>query len=139
MFTKEEIAANWNRIKGRIRETWGQLTDDELQKARGSTEQLIGTIQAKTGVARHEVEKFVDNIVHEASGITEQVAQTAREYASSAADAVYDGYQQAQRRTAELGDQMAQTVSYRPLESLAIAFGVGVLAGILVSMGRRTA
>lgn len=139
MFTKEEMAANWNRIKGRLRETWGQLTDDELQKARGSTEQLIGAIQEKTGVARHEVEKLVDNIVHEASTMTEQVSKTAKEYASSAADAIYDGYQTAQRKTDEFGHQVAETVSYRPLESLAIAFGVGVLAGILVSMGRRSA
>jgi len=139
MFTKEEIAANWNRIKGRLRETWGQLTDDELQRAKGSTEQLIGTIQAKAGVTRREVEELVNNIVHEASTVTEQVAQTAQAYASSAADAVYDGYQSAQRRTEELGHQMAQTVSYRPLESLAIAFGIGVLAGILVSVGRRSA
>jgi uncharacterized protein YjbJ (UPF0337 family) len=139
MITREELAGNWNRLKGRIRETWGQITDDDLQKGQGSVEQLVGTIQEKTGVARREIEQFVTGVVREASSMTDQLAQGAREYAHSAADAIQDGYSAAQKKTEELSRQVAQTVSYRPLESLAIAFGVGIAAGLLLAMNRRSA
>jgi len=46
---------NWNEIKGKLREKWGQLTDDDLPQVRGDAEQIIGTIQRKTGEARERL------------------------------------------------------------------------------------
>ncbi len=57
--TKLEIKGNWNVTKGKIKQKWGQLTDDDLQYAEGKSEELLGRIQKRTGESREAVEKAV--------------------------------------------------------------------------------
>jgi uncharacterized protein YjbJ (UPF0337 family) len=47
----------WERIKGKIRETWGDLTDDDLDQARGNFEQFAGRVKEKTGESAEEVKR----------------------------------------------------------------------------------
>lgn len=54
---KEEIIGNWNIAKGKIKEQWSDLTDDELLNIEGKKDQLIGTIQKKYGITKDEAEK----------------------------------------------------------------------------------
>ena len=54
---KEEIIGNWNIVKGKVKEQWSELTDDELLKIEGKKDQLIGTIQKKYGVGKEQAEK----------------------------------------------------------------------------------
>lgn len=56
----DQIKGKWTELKGHAREEWGELTDDELQEARGEREQLIGLVQQKYGKAREEAEREVD-------------------------------------------------------------------------------
>ncbi|WP_425049699.1 CsbD family protein [Psychromarinibacter sp. S121] len=56
----EQVKGNWNQVKGKAREQWGELTDDELAKAKGEREQLVGLIQEKYGIAKEEAERQVD-------------------------------------------------------------------------------
>ena len=56
----QALKGNWNEIKGKLRNKWGQLTNDDLQQARGNIDQLVGLIQRKTGEARTSVEKFLE-------------------------------------------------------------------------------
>jgi uncharacterized protein YjbJ (UPF0337 family) len=55
---------NWDRIekqfKGRVKEKWGNLTDDDLDRVAGRREQLEGLIQERYGVAKDQVRKDVD-------------------------------------------------------------------------------
>jgi len=46
----------WQQVRGRIRQTWGTITDDELDSARGSWDRLIGAIKEKTGEAADTIE-----------------------------------------------------------------------------------
>ena len=46
----------WQQARGRIRQTWGSLTDDELDSARGSWDRLVGTIKEKTGEAADAID-----------------------------------------------------------------------------------
>ena len=43
------IEGNWKQLRGKVREKWGQLTDDDLQIQGGNIDQLVGKIQQKTG------------------------------------------------------------------------------------------
>jgi uncharacterized protein YjbJ (UPF0337 family) len=52
----------WKQVRGKIRETWGALTDDELDRAAGRRDQLIGAIQKRTGQAREEVATALERI-----------------------------------------------------------------------------
>jgi uncharacterized protein YjbJ (UPF0337 family) len=47
----------WEELKGRVREKWGQLTDNDLDKAQGNLEQLIGLIKERTGATAQEIER----------------------------------------------------------------------------------
>ena len=54
---KLEIKGDWNIVKGKLKQQWAQLTDDDLQMADGMQEELIGRIQKRTGESREAVEK----------------------------------------------------------------------------------
>ena len=53
---KLEIKGDWNITKGKMKQKWAQLTDDDLKFAAGQEEELIGRIQKRTGQARENVE-----------------------------------------------------------------------------------
>jgi uncharacterized protein YjbJ (UPF0337 family) len=46
---------SWEELKGRARSTWGQLTDDDVNVAKGDYEQLAGRIKQRTGLAIDEI------------------------------------------------------------------------------------
>jgi uncharacterized protein YjbJ (UPF0337 family) len=56
---KLEIKGDWNVLKGKLRQKWGKLTDNDLQFVTGQEEELIGRIQKRTGEARENVEKAI--------------------------------------------------------------------------------
>jgi uncharacterized protein YjbJ (UPF0337 family) len=52
-----EIKGDWNITKGKLKQKWAKLTDDDLQFAEGKQEELLGRIQKRTGETREAVEK----------------------------------------------------------------------------------
>lgn len=62
----DQIAGNWKQFKGKAREQWGRLTDDDLTIIDGKREQLVGKIQAAYGRTRDqavaEVDRFERNL-----------------------------------------------------------------------------
>jgi len=52
-----EIKGNWNVAKGKLKQKWAKLTDDDLQYVEGKEDELIGRIQKRTGATREAVEK----------------------------------------------------------------------------------
>jgi uncharacterized protein YjbJ (UPF0337 family) len=54
------IEGNWKQFKGKIKEKWGDLTDDDLDRAAGNRDQLEGIIQERYGVAKDKVRQDVD-------------------------------------------------------------------------------
>ena len=55
----DKMAGAWTQSKGKVREQWGKLTDDDLDVIAGRRDQLVGLIQRRYGVARDEVERQV--------------------------------------------------------------------------------
>ena len=56
----DSIEGNWKQFKGKVREQWGKITDDELDVVAGKRDQLLGLIQKRYGVAKEEAERQVD-------------------------------------------------------------------------------
>jgi uncharacterized protein YjbJ (UPF0337 family) len=56
---KLEIKGDWNILKGKLKQKWAQLTDDDLQYAEGKLEELVGRIQKRTGETREAIEKAI--------------------------------------------------------------------------------
>ncbi len=54
---EDQIKGNWKQFKGKVKEKWGKLTDDDLDIVEGRTDQLVGKLQERYGIARQEAEK----------------------------------------------------------------------------------
>ena len=55
----DRIDGNWKQVKGKLKEQWGKLTDDDLDVIAGRRDQLLGRIQERHGVAKEEAERQV--------------------------------------------------------------------------------
>jgi uncharacterized protein YjbJ (UPF0337 family) len=54
-----ELKGNWNEVKGKLKQKYGQLTDDDLNLAEGKEDELIGRIQKKLGKTKDEIKKEI--------------------------------------------------------------------------------
>lgn len=59
----DSVGANWNQMKGKIKEQWGKLTDDQLDQIDGRRDQLIGKVQEAYRVSEEEAERQVDRFM----------------------------------------------------------------------------
>jgi uncharacterized protein YjbJ (UPF0337 family) len=59
---KLEIKGNWNEIKGRLKQKYANLTDDDLTFTEGKTEELLGKLQKKTAKSREALIKELNNL-----------------------------------------------------------------------------
>jgi uncharacterized protein YjbJ (UPF0337 family) len=61
----DEVKGNWMQLKGAVREKWGDLTDDDLDRIAGDREQFVGRLQERYGQTREEAERNVDEFVRD--------------------------------------------------------------------------
>jgi uncharacterized protein YjbJ (UPF0337 family) len=57
----DRVAGNWKQIKGKVKEKWGKLTDDDLTAINGRRDQLEGKIQERYGYAKDQARKEVED------------------------------------------------------------------------------
>lgn len=57
------LKGRWNQLKGRARQQWGRLTDDDIARLEGHEEELVGVIQARYGVTVDEAKKQIDSFL----------------------------------------------------------------------------
>jgi len=56
----QQVEGNWMQFKGKVKEKWGKLTDDDLTVAAGRREALAGRLQERYGMAKEQAEKELD-------------------------------------------------------------------------------
>ena len=56
----ETMAGSWKELKGKIKEKWGKLTDDDLTVIEGKKDQLAGLIEKRYGYAKERAQKDVE-------------------------------------------------------------------------------
>ena len=59
----EQIEGDWKQMKGRVKQRWAKLTNDDLDAIDGKREELIGKIQKLEGIARERAEREVDEFM----------------------------------------------------------------------------
>jgi len=68
---KDIMQGKWTEMKGKVKEQWGKLTDDDIDKINGRSEQLLGLLQQRYGYAREKAEeeykRFTDRWTREES------------------------------------------------------------------------
>jgi uncharacterized protein YjbJ (UPF0337 family) len=130
MIDQGVLQGRWTQIRGKLREKWGQLTDDDVARFDGNVEQLVGKIQRKTGEAKQSVEHFLEELASDGAS----VMQRAEAYAHQAADQVRDTTQKV-RDGVEQGYARAEgMVQSRPAESVMMAFGCGLAVGVGITL-----
>ena len=134
---QQTLEGNWNEIKGKLQEKWGQLTQDDLQKARGNVDQLVGVIQRKTGEARDRIESFLSDATAEGAGAVSKVAEAVRGYASHAAESVEGVTGRATDYVKGGYVETERMIQQRPMESLAVGFGAGIITGVVIGLMLR--
>ena len=53
---------NWNELKGKLKQSYGDLTDDDLTYEEGKQDEWLGRLQQKTGKAKGELKKWIDSL-----------------------------------------------------------------------------
>ena len=59
---EDKIKGNWNVLKGKVKQEYAELTDDDLTYTEGQADELLGRIQRKTGKTKEEVKSFIDEL-----------------------------------------------------------------------------
>jgi len=135
---QQTLNGNWNEIKGKVREKWGQLTDSDLPQRQGDLEQLVGIIQRKTGEGRESIQKFLQQMSGSATSAMGTAAETVRDYAQHASESVQHTAKQAADQVRAGYDEAGRFVRNRPGESLLVCFGLGLITGVVIALSVRS-
>ena len=60
--TKLQFKGGWNEVKGKLKQKYGQLTDDDLTFAEGKDDELLGRLQQKLGRTKEELRKELEDL-----------------------------------------------------------------------------
>jgi uncharacterized protein YjbJ (UPF0337 family) len=134
----QELQGQWTKLRGQVKEKWGQLTDDDLQIHGGNVDQLVGKIQQRTGESRDAIEKFLTDLTSRGSSAVTQAAEAVGNYAQQAGDRLRDRYGDLADQARDRLDTAQDIVRHNPSQSVAAAFGVGLVAGLIVGLALRS-
>ena len=62
MATKMEFKGGWNEVKGKLKQKYGQLTDDDLTFAEGKDDELLGRLQQKLGRTKEQIRDEIEKL-----------------------------------------------------------------------------
>lgn len=57
---EDKLKGNWNIVKGKLKQEYGELTDDDLEYVEGKEDELLGRLQKKTGKTKSELKSLID-------------------------------------------------------------------------------
>lgn len=123
---QQQLADKWSEVRAKLKQKWHKLTDEDLRVFDGNVEQLVGRIQRRTGETRDAIERYLEQFSEEGSDIAEDLRERVQAGAAQVSavaqqgyDAFREGYSEAER-----------IVKDRPGQAVAIAFGMGLVAGL---------
>ena len=62
VMNKLQMKGSWNEIKGKLKQSYGNLTDDDLVFAEGKDDELLGRLQKKLGKSKDEVKQMIEGL-----------------------------------------------------------------------------
>ena len=129
------VEGNWKQMRGRVKERWGKLTDDDLTAIAGRRDQLEGMIQERYGYARERARREIEDWYRSIESNLAEEIETLRSGIQSLAstiDRIAKG-QMPHARGRPIGaiNEAEEAVKRNPLSALAIALGLGFLIGVL--------
>ena len=134
---------SWNKIKGKLKQKYAQLTDDDLLFVEGKGAELLGRLQTKLGLTEDAAVRLLHEMKESAMSLGEDVREKVSEAAARVGEVVGDAKEKVTEAAGEAYDHAchgARTlrgkaenfVTAEPLKALLSALAVGFLAGILI-------
>lgn len=144
MLNAQEVRGQWDKLRGKVKQKWGQLTDDDLLIVGGNVDELIGRIHEKTGVAREQVEQFIGELASTSSSTLNRARDAAMGFAEDAggrmregAERVRAGYEQVSDQVRDRYRQVGERVRENPGQSMMAVFGIGLVTGFVLGLMLR--
>lgn len=159
--TKFTIDGSWNQIKGKLRQQFSQITDDDVLFVEGKGDELLGRLQSKLGMGADEVDALLHKLNGELSDASENgrgavgamkaaAGQFADDFKGKATEVVDDlkhaasaraeelkgqageAYDQARKKARTLHQDAEEYVREKPRQALMTALAAGFVAGLLI-------
>jgi uncharacterized protein YjbJ (UPF0337 family) len=153
--------SGWNQIKGKLRQKYGQLTDQDLEVLEGKEDELLGRLQEKLGVTEEQLHDTLNELRRSVGGSTEQAhravgavkakaSEVAQKLKSSAAGVAEDlrgsmsanadelkmqaeyAYRKARTFAGKVTEETEEYVRRKPREALFRALAAGFVVGLLI-------
>lgn len=139
MVSREQLMGNWNGVVRSIKEKFGDFNKEELARVEGNFDQLVSLVQKKSGQTKEQVSEWISEACETAGTTYNQVANRTAQYVDAAGEVIRENYDRVATEARKGVDYTSHSVSRRPLESMAIAIGAGLIAGVVlgVSMASR--
>jgi uncharacterized protein YjbJ (UPF0337 family) len=122
-------------MKGRAKERWGRLTDDDLTAIAGRRDQLEGMIQERYGYARErarrEIEDWYRSIESNLAEEIESLRSGIQSLASTVDRIAKEQLPRTRSRAIGAVNEAEEAVKRNPLAALGIVLGLGFLIGVL--------
>jgi ElaB/YqjD/DUF883 family membrane-anchored ribosome-binding protein len=134
MLSSMNVQENWDQLRERIRQKWPQFSDADLGQFEGNVDELVARIQRKTGANRDSIHEFLQTASQEGSTMMNRMKEQVSGTMAGARDAVGNVAEQARHGYEQVQTRVGDTVHDHPGMTVAAAFGLGVIAGIGLSL-----
>jgi uncharacterized protein YjbJ (UPF0337 family) len=134
MVNQETLKGDWNQVTGKLRSKWGQLSNSEMQQYKGDASQLVGYIQRKTGESIDKIERFINDLSENRGETVGPAAEAIKDFASQAVETAKQGAEAIADHARSGYEAAERLVKERPASSVGVAFGAGLVVGILLSL-----
>lgn len=101
------LRGQWTDLKGKVKETFGKLTDDDLLQMQGSTDRIVGVLQERYGYSKLQAQQEWDKFVNRHSKTLEASSASVLDTAKATAAGVADS---AARMVEKVADKVEQVV-----------------------------
>jgi uncharacterized protein YjbJ (UPF0337 family) len=126
------LQGHWNQLKGDVKKRWGQLSEDDLKWSGGNIDQLVGRIQQRTGETREAIENYLDQLTSQGSSAISSAVESVGSYAQEVSHRLRDHYGDISEQAREGYVSARDVVSRNPVPWIGLAFGIGLLTGVLM-------
>lgn len=123
------LQGNWQQLKGKIKEQWGKLTDDDLLQSEGNTEKLIGRLTERYGYKKEEAQQKLSGYLNQFENKLNDSGNKADSMISNIA--VMAG--NVNEKTHELLDDCQNFTKKNPFTALGVVAAAGFLLGLFIS------
>ena len=153
--------SSWNQLKGKLRQQFSQLTDDDVNFVEGKGEELLGRLQSKlhlsearlntvlhklqdeidesAGTVRGRIESVqtaaglaIGDLKHKATDVVDDIKHAASAKAEEFKGQAEEAYEQARQKARTLHEDAEDYVRQKPREALFSAIAVGFVVGLLL-------